>query len=588
MTRSFVVFAVVALATIALLADVTSANTRAHHAVGLKLVRGEIPAGWSAVRRAASQSNIELVFAVSQKNMPLLRKTLYDISDPRSVSFGKHLTFEQVNEMTANPEAELAVERFLLSNGVDAAAVTKTVSGNFITASMSVSVAEGMLRTEFYEFEHEFLTRTTVKAMTYQLPIYMTAHLDFVSANCLFPSATRRSPVVSFAPNVKLGGPIPAGYIYPANLLSYYGITDPTVASTQATQSVYENLGQSFAPSDLASFQKQFNVTANPVATVIGPNKPLSCLFNPNNCVEALLDLEYMMAVAQNSPMTFWSIPDSDSNPFLSWVVAVSNDANPPYVHSISYGDIEPQDDFSADRRFDDELVKLGARGVSVIVASGDDGVANFIARDNQTACGFTPSFPATSPHVTAVGATQGPEDSQTEIACTSKSGGGITTGGGFSVDFPQPSYQQDAVQAFLSSSNLPPSTMFNASNRGYPDVAMLGHNYITVIGGKLSAGSGTSASSPVFGAVITLANGIRLSKGKSALGFLNPTLYYLYQTKPSVFRDITSGENNCCAGDPTSAVCCDYGFYAGAGWDPLTGLGSVRADLFIEALVDL
>ena len=39
------------------------------------------------------------------------------------------------------------------------------------------------------------------------------------------------------------------------------------------------------------------------------------------------------------------------------------------------------------------------------VVASGDDGVANFQARSNPGACGFNPSYPATCPYVTAVGA---------------------------------------------------------------------------------------------------------------------------------------------------------------------------------------
>ena len=42
---------------------------------------------------------------------------------------------------------------------------------------------------------------------------------------------------------------------------------------------------------------------------------------------------------------------------------------------------------------------------------------------------GYFPSFPATSPYVTAVGATMGPESGDPEIACQSQLGGVITTG---------------------------------------------------------------------------------------------------------------------------------------------------------------
>ena len=49
----------------------------------------------------------------------------------------------------------------------------------------------------------------------------------------------------------------------------------------------------------------------------------------------------------------------------------------------------------------------LGTRGVTIVVASGDDGVANYPARGNASACGFFPSYPASSPFVVSVGATQ-------------------------------------------------------------------------------------------------------------------------------------------------------------------------------------
>jgi len=232
--------------------------------------------------------------------------------------------------------------------------------------------------------------------------------------------------------------------------------------------------------------------------------------------------------------------------------------------------------------RYNTEVCKLGLRGITVIVASGDDGVANFDARGNASACGFSPSFPATSPYVTAVGATQGPESGKPEIACSAATGGVVTTGGGFSVFFDRPDYQESVVDDYLATApNLPPTNLFNLAGRGYPDVSMMGYNYVVVIGSNLYQESGTSASAPVFAAMVTLVNSERLNKGLSPLGFLNPTLYGL---DSSVFHDITVGENNCCA-ENTPQVCCPYGFNATTGWDPLTGLGSINFELFLAAL---
>jgi len=296
------------------------------------------------------------------------------------------------------------------------------------------------------------------------------------------------------------------------------------------------------------------------------------------------------MAVAQASPTTFWSIDNSDPFPFLDWIITVGNTPNAPWVHSVSYGDIEQEGSpLSVMQRFNTEAMKLGARGITVVIASGDDGVANFIARGNASACGFNPSYPATAPYVTAVGATQGPEVGQPEVACSSTTGGGITTGGGFSTVYPTPAYQANAVNNYLNTGpNLPPTSMFNTTGRAYPDVAVMGHAYITVLNATFSGADGTSASAPVFAGMITLINSARLSAGKNAIGFLNQIIYSLAVSTPSAFNDVTSGQNNCCAGDPGQQTCCQYGFTATTGWDPLTGWGSVNFPAFSAALIAL
>ena len=41
---------------------------------------------------------------------------------------------------------------------------------------------------------------------------------------------------------------------------------------------------------------------------------------------------------------------------------------------------------------------------VTLLSASGDDGVAGYMARGDPIWCGYYPQFPATSPYVVAVG----------------------------------------------------------------------------------------------------------------------------------------------------------------------------------------
>lgn len=81
-------------------------------------------------------------------------------------------------------------------------------------------------------------------------------------------------------------------------------------------------------------------------------------------------------------------------------------------------------------------------------------------------------------------------------------------------------------MAAFLKAQGTTNSQFFNASGRGFPDVAAQGDNFAVVVGGSTEAVAGTSASAPTFAAVIALLNDYQISKGKATLGFLNPWLY--------------------------------------------------------------
>ena len=171
-----------------------------------------------------------------------------------------------------------------------------------------------------------------------------------------------------------------------------------------------------------------------------------------------------------------------------------------------------------------------------------------------------------------------GPETGGPEIACQSQLGGVITTGGGFSTYTPTPEWQRAAVNTYLSRSSA--AEGYNPNGRAYPDVAMIGVWYQIVVNGYLTSVFGTSASSPVFAAMVGLVNTARVKAGKGPLGFMNPTLY-AFGANSTYYNDVTSGENNCLAyGDvdhPSGATCCESGFTAIAGWDPTTGFGSIN-----------
>ena len=103
----------------------------------------------------------------------------------------------------------------------------------------------------------------------------------------------------------------------------------------------------------------------------------------------------------------------------------------------------------------------------------------------------LNPDFPTSSPWVTSVGATG--------VAYTNKAltpnasvvlsvwnGGSITGGGGFSSIDARPGYQDAAISAWLKKSesqltSLTDRPQHSRTNRGYPDVSMVGHQFLTV-----------------------------------------------------------------------------------------------------------
>jgi len=316
---------------------------------------------------------------------------------------------------------------------------------------------------------------------------------------------------------------------------------------------------------DLDYFGKQCKIDNVKVDKQIGANSETKCkipLVGFQTCAEALLDIQYAKAVIRDLPLT--NIMNQQYS-LLSWAQQVDNlgDAGPA-VHSVSYGNDEVQQTSTAFMEsVNAQLMKLGARGVTVVFASGDQGTCGRSGCSGSSPK-FNPDFPASSPYVTAVGGT----DFATAGAIGDEkawTGGG----GGFSNTFPVPSWQKTAVQNYLKTAKgLPAASQFNASGRAYPDVAALagqqnpycvaGHMFI---GSKMTGIAGTSAACPVFAGIVTRLNAELQAKGKAPLGLLNPWLY----AHPEMFNDVTIGSNNAGGG----------GFPTASGWDAATGLGT-------------
>ena len=409
---------------------------------------------------------------------------------------------------------------------------------------------------------------------------------------------TLPSPSASLSPPSLPGsGGGGSGSVTVSFLDSYYKINS-NLGSKKQNQSVFETSNEYFSQNDLSQFQSTYGLTLQ-AAVSIGGFETASCSSSgsPTNCEEGNLDIQYIMGVSQVTTSYYWYVGGSD--PFTSWITEVAGEVAPCHANSISWGTTEQSVGSSQLDAWNTEAMKLAAMGVTITVSSGDNGVAgngplghgcsvsactansgssqsNWAGGSSWTGSGYFPSFPATSPYVTAVGATMGPESGSTEIACQSQVGGVITTGGGFSTYFARPSWQSKAVNSYFSQFNgskaAAPIAGFNPLGRGLPDISLIGVKYNVIMAGATIQLYGTSCSSPVFAAYVSLLNGQRAQRNLTQIGWINPTLYLTaynasfpstHNLTTPLFNDITSGNNQCCAQSTSgSPICCSSVLY--------------------------
>ena len=94
----------------------------------------------------------------------------------------------------------------------------------------------------------------------------------------------------------------------------------------------------------------------------------------------------------------------------------------------------------------------------------------------------------------------------------------------------------------------------------------------------------GTSTAAPTFAGMLAL---VSQSQGGVRLGQANSVLYNLAATQPSIFHDVTEGNNSVyCETDYTDCASNNYlpGYNAGPGYDYASGLGSVDVAKLITA----
>lgn len=326
-------------------------------------------------------------------------------------------------------------------------------------------------------------------------------------------------------------------------------------------------LGGGYRQADLTTYFGQFGLPVPSVTSVSvdgGSNKPTT--FESADA-EVLLDIEVAGAVAPKAKMVVYFAPDGTERSFLDAITtAIHDSANDPSIISISWGGPESTASTAFQTSFDQALQSAAALGITVTIASGDDGAAD--EGPNEWDHLAHVDFPASSPHALACGGTRLTiaNGAIADEAVWNENNADTTddtfgaSGGGFSAFFPTPDYQ--ASIALVASTKM----------RGVPDVsgdADPATGYDVRADGQQEPVGGTSAVAPLWAGLIALVN---QSLGAKA-GFVNALLY----ANPTALRDITTGNNK--VGTPT------VGFSAGPGWDACTGLGSPDGQKVLQAL---
>ncbi len=288
---------------------------------------------------------------------------------------------------------------------------------------------------------------------------------------------------------------------------------------------------------------------------------------------EVMMDVEIVAGLCANATISVFYAPFDQKGwiDLLDRVVA----ADPaPVAVSMSWGLAEDSPDWSAAAldAINQRLRAASARGITVCAASGDDGSGDQMHDQHAHV-----HFPASSPFVLAVGGTM--LDGDDEVVWWNAPGDrsqprGGSTGGGVSVKFPRPEWQNVRV------ASLNPGAI---DGRVVPDVAALAGppGYSLVFDGQPTLNGGTSAAAPLWAALIARIAAAGAGGASKPPAFLAPLLYRNGNggrvRGATAFADITKGSNT----SPQPG----FGYDAQPGFDAVSGWGVPNGEALLASL---
>jgi subtilase family serine protease len=354
----------------------------------------------------------------------------------------------------------------------------------------------------------------------------------------------------------------------PSDIRAAYDV-DPLIQSGYTGKGVTvaiigTGIGSTFY-SDVKSFSREYGLP-DPSISWVAPNGTngiqLTNLTGPTG--EITGDTELVHAMAPDAKILLVFVPHNilDGSPYVI-------DHNAAGIVTSSFGtSFHDNGDGSAARQaefYNDEYAKAVSEHITLIAASGDTGSNNSVPCQNQSiSCvehkeahfwtTYLPDsylMPTYSPWITIVGGTSLQLDPYREV-------GWAGSAGGVSNLFPEPTWQ------------VGPGVPQNG-RRNIPDIALAACDppYAFYYNNTQSTFCGASGAAPTFAGIIA---DIDQAAG-TRVGFLNPTLYALGVSDPSVYHEITSGCSLVQVGSSTKT-----GYCAHPGWNFVSGWGSIDA----------
>jgi kumamolisin len=495
-------------------------------------------AGARAVGKSDPTERLEVTVLVRRQNADAFKAKVAGLASGARPS-GRMTHAQLADEFGASPSDMATVVNFAKQH--DLAVVQQDPSRRAVVLSGTVAQFNKAFGVELQQFDYaggSYRGRTGPIMLPKELDGIVDAVLGLDNRPAARPHFRRQHQDSHLKANAA-----PAGSFTPTALASLY---DFPAGDGKGQWIAIIELGGGYRAADLKTYFKEIK-TSSPHVTAVsvdhGKNHATGDPNGPDG--EVMLDIEVAGAIAPAANIVVYFAPNTDAGFLDAISTAIHDTKNKPSVISISWGGPESSWTQQAMTAFDQAFQAAALAGITVCVASGDNG-----SSDGGT--GLNVDFPASSPHVLACGGTSlraANGSIQSETVWNNGAGGGAT-GGGVSAFFPTPVWQ-NGLQ--VTNGHGQKTTL---KNRGVPDVcgdADPQTGYVVRVDGSDTVIGGTSAVAPLWAGLIARINGM---KG-SPVGFINPQLYQ----STSCLHDIVQGNNG------------DYS--AAKGWDACTGLGS-------------